>query len=82
MAIRIRLLNKLLKDYDDGRSKSSYCLAVTLLPIEELKIAMNELRTINNKANDRKQVANMLKEIFNKLSKKNGIELIYRNKKA
>jgi len=34
---RIRLLEKMLEGFDDGRSRSFYCIAATLLPIEALE---------------------------------------------
>jgi hypothetical protein len=34
---RIGIMTNLLQNYDDGRSKSFYCLSCTLLPIDKLQ---------------------------------------------
>jgi len=36
-SLRMKLLDRLLKDFNDGRSKSFYCLASTLLPLESIE---------------------------------------------
>jgi len=38
--IREHLLKEMLKDFNEGRSKSYYCIAATVLDIEELKEAL------------------------------------------
>ena len=42
--IREHLLNEMLQDFNDGRSKSYYCIAATVLEIEELKDVLTEAR--------------------------------------
>jgi hypothetical protein len=37
---RMKLLKRMLDSWDDGRSKSFYCLAAALLPIERLKASL------------------------------------------
>jgi len=41
---RIRLLEAMLKEFDDGRSKSFYCIASTLLPIVDLETSLNKAK--------------------------------------
>ena len=41
---RIRLLETMLKEFDDGRSKSFYCIASTLLPIVDLETSLNKAK--------------------------------------
>ena len=39
---QIKLLNEMLKKYDDGRSKSFYCIATTLLSIRDIEISLDK----------------------------------------
>ena len=43
--IRERLLKEMLKEFNEGRSKTLYCIAATVLEIEELKDALSESKT-------------------------------------
>ncbi len=40
--LRIKMLQGMLENYNDGRSKTFYCLAATLLSVEGLKKALTE----------------------------------------
>jgi len=42
---RIAILQEMLVKFDDGRSKSFFCLAAALLSVEHLRIAMTEADT-------------------------------------
>ncbi len=77
---RIELLVKFIKKYDDGRSKKFFCLALTLLPLKDIKNAFKEIELHENKTRDKKSLAKLLKDIFQQKAITNGIELIYRNK--
>jgi hypothetical protein len=48
--IRIDILNDLLTNYDDGRSKSFFCQSCALLPIDKLQYIQNEAKkaTVND----------------------------------
>ena len=76
------VLNKLLKEYDDGKSKSFYCLATALLEIEDLNEAIFEVEGICNSSKDMKQRAKQAKRIIEQRAKVKGVELIYRREKA
>lgn len=39
---RIQLLERMLEEYDDGRSKGFYCLSAALLPMEDLERAIGQ----------------------------------------
>ncbi len=39
---KIELLSHLLKHYDEGRSKTFYCIASQLIPLDSLKVAVAE----------------------------------------
>jgi len=43
--IRAQLLQEMLQDYNEGRSKRYYCIAATVLEIEELQGALHEARS-------------------------------------
>lgn len=79
---RIDLLERMLTLYDDGRSKSFFCLACALLPIDDITDAIEELEHHENTGTDKKFFAQRLKDIFRQKATLHGIELVYRNKKA
>ena len=47
MEQKLAILAELLEDFNDGRRKSFYCLAVTLLPLAELETVMTSLSTLD-----------------------------------
>jgi len=81
---RIRLLETMLKNFDDGRSKSFYCIAATLLPITDLEISLNEteqkIKADKIRLDDIKTKSKTLKEFLNNFATKEGIELKLRKK--
>lgn len=68
---RIKLLEAMLESFDEGRSKSFYCLAATLLSTESLEKSLDEIE----KSCDVKIRARVLKEILNETAVKEGVEL-------
>lgn len=46
--IRENLLKEMLREFNEGRSKSYYCIAATVLDIEELKDALTKARKDSN----------------------------------
>ena len=83
-AKRIKLLEGMLKDFDDGRSKSFYCIATTLLPVAELETLIDEaehkIKVDKVKVDDMKTKAKILRELFNDFAAKGGVELKLRSK--
>jgi hypothetical protein len=77
---RLQLLIELLKEYDDGRSKSFYCLSTALLPPGELRTAMQRIGSCADKADDRKRVAKLLREAFAEIAVNRRVNLSYRRK--
>ncbi len=81
---RINLLETLLKDFDDDRSKSFYCIATTLLSTDDLKASINEtekrIRADNIALNDFKAKSKILKKFLNNFAAEKGIELKLRKK--
>lgn len=81
---RIKLLERMLRDFDDGRSRSFFCIATTLLPVTELESLIGEaerkIKTDKVKVDDIKTKAKILKELLNGFAAKGGLELKLRKK--
>jgi len=81
---RIELLEKMLNNFDDGRSKSFYCIATTLLPISDLETSLEktEQRLKADKINldDTRIKSKILKEFLNESAARNEVELRLRKK--
>ncbi len=78
---RIQILEQLLSDYDDGRSKTFYCLAMNLLPLPEIEILLE--RTIHEIAFIDLPVKEKCRQItgqFKELAQEQGILLKLRKK--
>jgi len=43
LSAKMTILKELLKDFDDGRRKGAYCLAVNLLDMQDIKTVMSRL---------------------------------------
>jgi Zn-finger protein len=76
---RIRLLEKLLQNYDDGRSKSFFCKAAALLDINSLEDslhkALQKIKSYKISSTDIKLRAKIIKEILNESALKEKIVL-------
>ncbi len=81
---RIELLLTMLKHFDDGRSKSFYCIATTLLSIKDLKGALDnaeqKIKEDKSESDDTKTRAKLLKGFLNDIAAREGIELTLRKK--
>ncbi len=77
---RIKLLETMIENFDDGRSRSFFCKATALLDLKNLEDsidkAIQKMRSDNIKPNDTKIIARILKDIINEIAIKNGAELI------
>jgi hypothetical protein len=69
-----------LGEFDDGRSKSFFCLAAALLPIDMLDRCREEIRTAVINSADKKRIAQLLKAKLNGAAGEAGIELKLRKK--
>jgi hypothetical protein len=76
---RIRLLEKLIQDFDDGRSRSFFCKATALLDINSLEDslikAIQKVKSVKIRSTDIKTKAKILKDILNESALKEGIVL-------
>ena len=66
---RIKLLERMIDDFDDGRSRSFFCRAACLHDLTSLESALNEaiqtIKTDNIRQDDTKVKAKILKDILN-----------------
>ena len=76
---KMSILNELLEQYNDGRKKTLYALAVNLLDIEALQQVMSALRSYNEK-NDVKAKAAYATALLQEKANENGVELKLRKK--
>jgi hypothetical protein len=73
---KIKILNNLLDNYNDGRRKSFFCLSVNLLEIGDVKIVMKQLKNeIKSKELDLKEKALIAVKIFEKMASERKIIL-------
>ncbi len=80
---RIVLLEKMLKSFDNGRSKSFYCIAATLLPIENLEISLDKTKQklkAENISYDYIIKSKVLRETLSESAARNKVELRLRKK--
>lgn len=81
---RIDLLRAMLDEFDDGRSRSFYCVAAALLPVaaleESLQGARQEARQAPVKPADKKTGAGILRALLGARAARAGVELKLRKK--
>ena len=68
-----QILDRLLKEYNDGRKKTLFCLAVNLLPLEDL-------RTVFEDGDLEIPVKDRAKEMEKRLKERSSVELKLRRK--
>ena len=77
---RIKLLETMIVNFDDGRSRSFYCKSAALLDLATLENSLDKAiqkrKTDNIKPNDTKTKAKILKGILSGIALKEGVELI------
>ena len=76
---RIKLLETMIENFDDGRSRSFFCKAAALLNLTSLEGSLDEatqqIKTGNIKPNGIKIKTKILRELLNEVGLKEGIEL-------
>jgi hypothetical protein len=72
--IRESILLRLLKEYNEGRSKSYYCIAATVMDINELENALAEA-DIESKPLDIKDKAKLMHSLLDAIALKKGYYL-------
>jgi len=80
---RQKLLEQMLEQFNEGRSRSLYCVVVTLLPIKTLEksldLAKKKIKMRGVKASDLRSKAKALKDILGGIASKERIDLKLRN---
>ena len=81
---RVKLLEFMLENFNEGRSKSFFCIATALLPIKDLEKGLKEsIETIKNEnfdSKDLKAKSKILKEKIKEIAEKERVELKLRKK--
>jgi hypothetical protein len=81
---RIKLLERMIENFDDGRSRSFFCRAACLLETKSLESSLNEairkIKTDNIKKVDIKAKAKILKQNLEKIASQKGVELVKKKK--
>jgi len=81
---RIKLLEAMIENFNDGRQKSFYCLAAALLSIVDLETSLNKaeekMKTEGIYSDDVKAKAKILKGFLNDCANREGIESKLRKK--
>ncbi len=81
---RIKLLERMIENFDDGRSRSFFCRAACLLDVTSLESSLNKasrkIKTVNIKTDDIKTKARILKEYLEKIASKKDVELVKKKK--
>ena len=73
---KMALLQRLLQEYDDGRRKSFFCLAVNLLPLEDIRATLAESEAAPATAEKTvKERAQLISSLLQAAAKKRGIAL-------
>ena len=78
---KIAFLKILLADYNDGRSKTFYCLSVQLLPLDKLKSVLAQVQKGMTAEMTPKEKTKLIREAFNGVAQKTGVELKLRSGK-
>jgi hypothetical protein len=68
---REKLLKKMLSEFNEGRSKSYYCIASTVLNIDELKEAIEEAKNRSKDILDIKKKSKLMHSILDEIAEKN-----------
>jgi hypothetical protein len=77
---REELLKEMLSNYNEGRSKSYYCIAATVIKIEELKQALSKAKEASYGL-DLKNKSKVLHSILDEIAKQGGYYLGLRKKR-
>jgi hypothetical protein len=77
---KARLLTDLLRDFDDGRSKSYYCTAATLLSLADLRAALDRAQQ-QGLVGDMRESAKLMHSLLDKIATSRGVSLGLRKRR-
>jgi hypothetical protein len=72
----------LIQEYDDGKSKSFFCLAAALLEVDDLNEVLSQVEVIQANLMDKKQRTKQTRSLLEQQARLKGTPLIYRREKA
>jgi hypothetical protein len=75
---KVSLLKKLLENYNDGRRKGFYCLAVNLLDLQDVKTVMEQITDATNDVVLIKEKAVAAVRLFEIMAEQRGVSLTLR----
>ena len=77
---KITILEELLNDYNDGRRKSFYCLAVNLLELKDVNTVMEQIKNEIKPETSLKEKSVVAVRLFNEIAEQREISLKLRKK--
>jgi len=78
--LKIKILEELLENYDDGRRKGLFCLAVNLLELDDVNLVMEQIKAETASTFDIKEKAKTAAGLFEVKAAQQNIELKLRKK--
>jgi hypothetical protein len=73
---KVRILEFLIKNYNDGKRKSFYCVAVNLLDLMDIKSIMEQIdRRVSKQEKDMKDKIKSVIDLFESKAKEKGVDL-------
>lgn len=77
---KVFILETLLTDYNDGRRKSFFCLAVNLLELQDVKYVMEQITSQTQPEQSVKDKATMAVKLFQSMAERRNLTLKLRKK--
>jgi hypothetical protein len=78
---KIAFLKNLLAEYNDGRSKSFFCLSVQLIPLDKLKTALTQVKKRVTPEMAAKEKTTLVRDAFENAAENLGVDLKLRKGK-
>jgi len=72
---KVRILEELLNNYNDGRRKSFYCTAVNLMDLDDVKIVMDQIGNEVDPEMDAKTKALTAARLFSEMAEKRSVPI-------
>lgn len=79
---KVFILETLLADYDDGRRKGFFCLAVNLLELQDVRYVMEQISSQTQPEQSVKDKATMAVQLFQIKAEQRNLTLKLRKKSA
>ena len=73
--IKEQLLTEMLNRFNEGRSKSHYCIIATVFTTDEITMMIKRAKISTNDIKDKKQKSNIFHSIAADIAEKKGYEL-------